>query len=99
VNGSSKKITTILFAVSFVLIAISYILYNFVSVGHTDCGSACSGWLGQIFPIGSCIAVCVPQNIPHPLNTPLLWAGSILLIVALIYLFKYYSTPSNALKK
>src|SRR4030042_6282478 len=81
----TKKKAIVLFLISLALISISYLVYNFVSVGYTECGSACSSWLNPIFPPQMCIQVCVPQNIPHPLYAPLLQIGVLLLVISIIY--------------
>ena len=86
----TKKKVVILFFVSFAFILAAYLMYNFVSVGYTECGSACSSWLNPIFPPQICIQVCVPQNIPHPLYSPLLQLGTLLLIISVIYSLIYY---------
>ncbi|MFA6073038.1 MAG: hypothetical protein WC758_02925 [Candidatus Woesearchaeota archaeon] len=87
----TKKKVIVLFLISFALILISYMLYNFVSIGYTECGSSCSSWLNSIFPFPKmCILVCVPQDIPSALNAPLLQIGSALLIISIIYFLIYY---------
>ena len=87
----TKKKVVILFLVAFALVLTSYLIYNFVNIGYTECGSACSSWLNPILPFPRmCIALCVPQDIPHPLYAPLLQIGTSLLIVSMVYLLLYY---------
>ncbi|MEX2514787.1 MAG: hypothetical protein WD335_01510 [Candidatus Paceibacterota bacterium] len=96
----TNKKGAILLSVSFVCILGSYLIYNFISDGYTDCGSACSSWLSPIFPAGICMDVCVPQNIPHPLFAPLLQIGALLLIISVIYfVLSYFKSNPETLSK
>ncbi|MEK6913824.1 MAG: hypothetical protein AABW47_04110 [Nanoarchaeota archaeon] len=87
----SKKIAISFFLLSLILIIGSYILYHFVIVGQTECGSPCSSWLSPILSTQLCIQMCVVQDIPHPFYSSLLKVGALLLAISIIlFLLSYF---------
>ena len=92
-DAQLKKWIKILFTISIILIAFSFILYN-ILIRITPCGSECgnAGWLESLFPYtGDYTAECPKRpRLKYPLHIPPLLIGVPLLIISIVLTLIYF---------